>query len=137
MGTPTGMSGEGYFAKDSTIVGLINEWSVSKSRDEVDITSFSEGGVDARDYEPGLMDWTMDITGFIDFSDTEQMNLDDAMDDGTKVTVWAALNDSGNYYEGEAFVTSDDITNPVDEVADVSMSLRGKDKLVKENNESA
>ncbi len=133
MSTPTSLSGDGYFATDQSgsvaVVGLIEEFSISKSVDEQEITAFQEGGVEARDYEPGLYDWTADISGFLDLSDSEQTGLEDALDEGAKVTGYFHANETGDYYSGEMFFTSEDISSPVDGVADLSLSTRGKGKL--------
>jgi len=133
MATPTSLSGEGYFATDQdgsvTVVGLIESFDISKSMDEQEITAFKEGGVEARDYEPGLYDWTADVSGFLDMSDSEQTGIEDALDAGTKVTGYFHANETGDYYHGEMFFTSEDISSPVDGVADVSFSGRGKGKL--------
>lgn len=135
MATPTSLSGEGYFATDQSgsiaVVGLIEEFSISKSMDEQEITAFQEGGVEARDYEPGLYDWTADVSGFLDLSDTEQTGIEDALDTGTKVTGYFHADETGNYYSGKMFFTSEDISSPVDGVADVSFSGRGKGKLTR------
>ena len=133
MGTPTSLSGDGYFATDVegtvAVVGLIEEFSISKSVDEQEITAFQEGGVEARDYEPGLYDWTADISGFLDMSDDGQMGLEDALDEGLSVTGYFHANETGDYYSGEMFFTSEDISSPVDGIADLSLSGRGKGKL--------
>ncbi len=135
MATPTSLSGEGYFATDQggtvAVVGLIESFDISKSTDEQEITAFAEGGVEARDYEPGLYDWTADVSGFLDMSDSEQTGIEDALDAGTKVTGYFFANETGDYYHGKMFFTSEDISSPVDGVADVSFSGRGKGKLTR------
>jgi len=133
--TPTSLSGEGYFATDQSgsiaVVGLIEEFSISKSVDEVETTAFTEGGVTARCYEPGLYDWTADISGFLDMSDTEQTGVEDVLDSGTTITGYFYADETGNYYSGDMFMTSEDVTVPVDGLADVSFSGRGKGQLTR------
>jgi len=134
--TPTSLSGEGYFATDYSgsvaVVGLIEEFSISKSVDEQEITAFESGGVNARDYEPGLYDWTADVSGFLDLSDnSEQTGLEDALDEGGKLTGYFFANETGDYYSGEIFFTSEDISSPVGGIADISLSARGKGQLTR------
>lgn len=135
MGTPTSLSGEGYFATSQSgsvaVVGLIEEFSISKSMDEQETTAFAEGGVTARDYEPGLYDWTADVSGFLDMSDSEQTGMEDALDAGTQVTGYFFADETGNYYHGDMFFSSEDISSPVDGIADVSFSGRGKGTLTR------
>ncbi len=129
--TPTGLSGEGYFAEDNTVVGLIEEWSASISVDENEITAFKEGGVEARDFLPSLYDWTVDLSGFLSMSDTGQEDLFDALKNGSTLTGYLHADETGNYYYGDFFLTGEDLSNAVDGIADVSYSGRGKDKLNK------
>lgn len=134
--TPTSLSGEGYFAEfdgggAKTIVGLIEEWSASISVDEQEITAMKEGGVKARDYEAGLYDWTVDLSGFLSMADSGQGDLFDALKAGDNLSAYLHADNTGNYYYGVFFLTGEDLTNPVDGVADVSYSGRGKDTLDK------
>lgn len=135
MARPTSLSGEGYFATDYdgsvSVVGLIEEFSISKSVDEQEITAFQEGGVEARDYEPGLYDWTADISGFLLMDDNPQNDLEDKLDSGDTLTAYFCVDETGNYYSGEVFMSSEDISSPVGGVADVSFSARGKGKLTR------
>jgi len=137
MATPTGLSGEGYFAKWSDsesateVVGLIEEWSASISVDENEITSFKDGGVEARDFLPSLYDWTVDISGFLSMANTGQDEMFSALKEGTTFQAYLQVDGSGSYYYGDFFLTGDDITNNVDGIADISYSGRGKDKLNK------
>ena len=131
MSTPTSLSGEGYFAEDNTVVGLIEEWSGSISVDENEITAFKEGGVTARDFVPSLYDWTVDLSGFLSMADTGQSDLFDAITNGTILTGYLHADETGNYYYGDFFLTGEDLSNAVDGVADVSYSGRGKDQLNK------
>jgi len=129
--TPTSLSGEGYFAEDNTVVGLVEEWSASISVDENEVTAFKEGGVNARDFEPSLYDWTVDLSGFLSMADTGQGDLFDALKNGTTLSGYLHADNTGNYYYGQFFLTGEDLSNAVDGVADVSYSGRGKDELNK------
>lgn len=129
----TGLSGDGYFKLGSNTVGRINSFSTSESRDEDDITTFNKDGsrVDAYEYAQGLYDATIDLSGFLVWSDTGQEDLRKNIQESARETLDAYLHHKATdeYYYAEIFVTSRDVGKEVDGVSSLDLSNRVVGKI--------
>jgi len=117
---------EGYFKFGvEHFGGTINTWSTDESVGEVDVSAFDATATDrTRSFEPGLKETTASISGFADLTDAGQKNVKYSLDEGTKYYAYFYLKE-GQYYVGNAFVTSRTLDHNFDDsVAEISVDFR-------------
>ena len=104
------------------VVGIKN-WSLELSLDTLETTAL---GDDWKNYITGLKEWSASSEGDYEVPvDTEgQKALQDAFLNGTTVTVKLYV-DGTNYYQGEAYINSLSIEDPVDDVVSISIEFKG------------
>ena len=114
------------------VVGIKN-WSLELSLDTLETTAL---GDDWKNYITGLKEWSASSEGDYEVPvDTEgQKALQDAFLDGTTVTVKLYV-DGTNYYQGEAYINSLSIEDPVDDVVSISIEFTGTGALTFETAE--
>lgn len=114
------------------VVGIKN-WSLELSLDTLETTSL---GDDWKNYITGLKEWSASSEGDYEVPvDTEgQKALQDAFLNGTTVTVKLYV-DGTNYYQGEAYINSLSIEDPVDDVVSISIEFTGTGALTFETAE--
>ena len=102
------------------VVGIKN-WSLELSLDTLETTAL---GDDWKNYITGLKEWSASSEGDYEVPvDTEgQKALQDAFLNGTTVTVKLYV-DGTNYYQGEAYINSLSIEDPVDDVVSISIEF--------------
>jgi len=114
------------------VVGIKN-WSLELSLDTLETTAL---GDDWKNYITGLKEWSASSEGDYEVPvDTEgQKALQDAFINGTTVTVKLYV-DGTNYYQGEAYINSLSIEDPVDDVVSISIEFTGTGALTFETAE--
>ena len=114
------------------VVG-IKSWSLELSLDTLETTAL---GDDWKNYITGLKEWSASSEGDYEVPvDTEgQKALQDAFLNGTTVTVKLYV-DGTNYYQGEAYINSLSIEDPVDDVVSISIEFTGTGALTFETAE--
>ena len=117
---------------DQKVVGIKN-WSLELSLDTLETTAL---GDDWKNYITGLKEWSASSEGDYEVPvDTEgQKALQDAFLNGTTVTVKLYV-DGTNYYQGEAYINSLSIEDPVDDVVSISIEFTGTGALTFETAE--
>ena len=108
------------------VVGIKN-WSLELSLETLETTAL---GDDWKNYITGLKEWTASSEGDYEVpTDTDgQATLQDAFLSGTTVTVKMYV-DTKNYYQGEAYINSLSIEDPVDDVVSISIEFTGTGAL--------
>ena len=119
----------GYFAAgvvgaDAT-VGGINRWTITKTSDPIDVSVF---GSRWKDYVNGSVGWSAGLSGFIDTTDAAQVDIEDSIDDGTVIEMYAHLSNTV-YYRGTGYATNFTVEDTHDGVATVSMDIQGTGEL--------
>lgn len=117
---------------DQKVVGIKN-WSLELSLDTLETTAL---GDDWKNYITGLKEWSASSEGDYEVPvDTEgQKALQDAFLNGTTVMVKLYV-DGTNYYQGEAYINSLSIEDPVDDVVSISIEFTGTGALTFETAE--
>jgi len=87
------------------IIGSLNSWSISFTRDKVDVTSFQDQN---KSYLVGLKDVSGSIEGFFDTAYIRALMDASDSDDGCSIRITPSTDDPGFYYEGPAWL---DLTN--------------------------
>lgn len=108
------------------VVGIKN-WSLELSLDTLETTAL---GDDWKNYITGLKEWSASSEGDYEVPvDADgQKALQDAFLNGTTVTVKLYV-DGTNYYQGEAYINSLSIEDPVDDVVSISIEFTGTGAL--------
>ena len=114
------------------VVGIKN-WSLELSLDTLETTAL---GDDWKNYITGLKEWSASSEGDYEVPvDADgQQALQDAFLNGTTVTVKLYV-DGTNYYQGEAYINSLSIEDPVDDVVSISIEFTGTGALSFEKGE--
>ena len=117
---------------EEKVVG-IKSWSLELSLETLETTAL---GDDWKNYIAGLKEWTASREGDYEVPvDTEgQAALQDAFLNGTTVVVKLYV-DGVNYYQGEAYINSLSIEDPVDDVVSISIEFTGTGALTFETGE--
>lgn len=119
----------GYFsagpAGSAVMVGEINRWTITKTSDPIDVSVFGDRW---KDFVNGSVGWTASLSGFMDTTDTAQPDIEDSMDDGTVIEVYAHLTDS-IYYYGLGYTTNFTVEDTHDGVATISVDVQGTGEL--------
>ena len=114
------------------VVGIKN-WSLELSLETLETTAL---GDDWKNYITGLKEWTASSEGDyeVPVDEVGQAALQDAYLNGTTVTVKLFVDDT-NYYQGEAYISSLSIEDPVDDVVSISIEFTGTGALTFEKGE--
>jgi hypothetical protein len=78
----------------------LTEWSLNKTTDKIDVTSFGDGN---KTYVQGLPDNTGSFKGFWDHADTKLFTAAESTD-GVKLYLYMSSDASGLYFYGPAWV---------------------------------
>jgi len=102
------------FEKDSTAMDYTEGWEISA---ELDLDEITSQGDDWKTHVAGCAGWSGKVDCIFDPSNTEQKALMDnivAATPGTKLTdIEFNLEDSGDYFSGNLFITSFPVTTSV------------------------
>lgn len=104
----------------TTLVGWVTEWSLDKSLETVDTTSF---GNNNRTRIPSIKDATGSFTGSFDDSDTAQSALITAFENGTFVGLRLYVGTAKYFNIGSAVITGYNPTMAVDGKADIEYTF--------------
>lgn len=119
----------GYFmagtAGNAASVGEINRFTITKTSDPIDVSVFGDRW---KDYVNGSVGWTASLSGFFDCSDTPQGAIEDSLDDGTVIELYAHI-DNTKYYYGQGYTTNVTVEDTHDGVATVSFDIQGTGEL--------
>ena len=123
-----GKNGKVVIGDSSTekVFGMKN-WSLELSLETLETTAL---GDDWKNYITGLKEWTASSEGDYGVpTDTAgQKALQDAFLNGTTVKVKMYV-DGTNYYQGDAYISSLSIEDPVDDVVSISIEFTGTGAL--------
>lgn len=128
-----GFEGSIYLSNDGgttyQAIAAIKDSTLTISQEELEASSFDSNGW--MEYIPGLKEWELEAEGIYVLSDAGQDSLYQALVDGDTVTVRLFPKDGtgNNGYEGQAFITSWEVNNAVDDVVTISATLRGTGAL--------
>jgi len=104
----------------TTLVGWITEWSLDKSLETVDTTSF---GNNNRTRIPSIKDATGSFTGTFDDADTAQSSLITAFENGTFVGLRLYVGTAKYFNIGSAVLTGYNPTMAVDGKAEIEYTF--------------
>lgn len=104
----------------TTLVGWVTEWSLDKSLETVDTTSF---GNNNRTRIPSIKDATGSFTGSFDDADTAQSALITAFENGTFVGLRLYVGTAKYFNIGSAVITGYNPTMAVDGKADIEYTF--------------
>lgn len=120
---------DGYFvagvAGSGVTVGELNHWTITKTANAIDVSTF---GTRWKKNKNGAVSWTASVSGFCDFSDTGQGAIEDSLDDGTVIELYAHLS-GDKYYYGKGYVTNVSVDDTHDGVVTFSADITGTDEL--------
>lgn len=128
-----GYTGQIYASTDGGTtwnpVGEAREATLNVSTDELDATSFDSVGW--KEYIPGMKEWTCDTENLYVRSNAGQQALWTTLVAGAKLNLRLLPKiGTGNIgYTGQAFITSWEIGEPVDDIVSLSVSFRGTSAL--------
>ncbi|MDR6225448.1 phage tail tube protein [Desmospora profundinema] len=111
------------------MIAEMREATLTISQEELEASSFSSNGW--MEYIPGLKEWELEAEGIYLLADAGQDQLYSALVQGETVMVRLFPSDeSGNEgYEGQAFITSWEVSNAADDVVSISATFRGSGAL--------
>lgn len=119
MAAYMGKSGSARIA--AATIAFIDSWTLNPSIDIVDITAF---GSSFRARAQTLRDWSVDISGTLDRSDTEQADLLDQFEDGTLANIAIRLyTKPASYWAGNALMANGSIVSSVGDKITLALSL--------------
>lgn len=116
-----------------TAIASVRSWNMEITRDTVESTSMSSGGV--RTYLKGLQTYSgsMDIV----YDDSENAIVSTAMDPDTDATVsievYADANVNATKFAGDVIITSYSITASYDGLVEATVSFQGTGALTTKN----
>lgn len=111
---------------DTKVVGIKN-WSLELSLDTLETTAL---GDDWKNYITGLKEWSASSEGDyeVPIDGQGQAALQYAFLHGSTITLKLYVDDK-NYYQGEAYINSLSIEDPVDDVVSISIECTGTGAL--------
>ena len=121
---------DGYFMAAATttsaaLVGEINRYTITKTSDPIDTSVF---GTRWKSYVNGSVGWTASLSGFYYCGDAAQEDIEDSIDDGTAIDLYAHVSDD-IYHYGVGYTTNFTVEQSHDGVATLSADIQGTDTL--------
>jgi len=117
----------------TTALSLIDSWTLNTNIDLVDVTAF---GSSFRARAQALRDWSVELSGTLDRSDSDQAMMLDQFEDATMAFVHFRLNTvtstSGlglKYWGGVAPLANASIVSSVGDKVALALSLQGSGEL--------
>ncbi|WP_176392021.1 phage tail tube protein [Marininema halotolerans] len=129
-----GFEGKVYVSSDEgttyQAIAGITDSTLTISQEELEAGSFDSKGW--MEYIPGLKEWELETEGLYILADASQESLYQTLVGGSTVKVRLfPKNGVGNKgYEGEAFITSWEVENAVDDLVTVSATFRGSGEIM-------
>ena len=119
----------GYFtagaAGAAATVGEINSWTITKSSDPIDVSVFADRW---KRFVNGSVGWTASLSGFYYPGDPAQEDIEDSIDDGSAIEMYAHIS-STIYYYGSGYATNVTVEQSHDGVASTSFDIQGTSEL--------
>ena len=107
-------------------VATINNWSLDTNNGMHDVTSFSTGTVQWREYIAGLSDWSGSIDGVFNPASTGQGTLiSNTLSPTTAAIVLEMDKETGGSYTGSCLLESMGVSVGIDGTVDMSWSFQG------------
>jgi len=120
---------DGYFmagaAGSAATVGEISRYTITKTADALDTSVF---GTRWKSYVNGSVGWTASLSGFYYCGDPAQEDLEDSIDDGTEIELYAHIS-AAIYHYGTGYVTNFTVEQSHDGIATASIDIQGTDEL--------
>lgn len=108
----------------------IDSFTITRSRDMLDATIY---GSSFRSYHAGLKTWSADISGTLDSTNAQQLEIRDFLEDASTGTIsiiaMLTTNSSARQYNGSVQVEGDVITHSVVDTVKWQCKLRGTGAL--------
>ena len=109
------------------VIAYISGVDLNLDKDIIEIIAF---GKQYKEKVPAIKDWSASIDGTVALtSGGSQEALYEAFENDTKLTIGIFLNDN-NYFEGQAFVSSFNISAAPDDKIELTSELAGTDAVV-------
>jgi hypothetical protein len=125
---------DGYVKTPTNVIGGIRHWSVRYVQETLEVSRFDPDATALarrfRRYKPGPLGWTASFDGFVMPEDTGQIEIKDAIDDGTELDAYFHL-DGDKYYHGKGLLTLENPDLAWDAVGTQSFELQGTQALTK------
>ena len=110
---------DGYFIirihDGATVAGDIDCWTITKGDDPIDV---SGGGLDWAKYGHYDNCWSASLRGFINEADCAQDDIEDLVDTGVAIEIYASIGGS-IYFNGLGYITN----SATDDVNDARLSV--------------
>lgn len=110
----------------TTVVARMRSWNLTVNGEMIDITEFGDTWINN---EMGMKSWSANIEGMVDLAEAQQDTLRTAALNGTKLTTLRFYIDGTEYYLGDCFITSYNVTAENKSVVSFTMTLTGASTL--------
>ncbi len=118
---------DGGIVVNGSTVTFMDSWDLSLTAETKDTTSY---GDTARTRIQVFKDWSVNVKGTLDLSDTMQAALLDQFEDGTLAAVLLQLKTGASaYWYGSAVLKSGSVNSKVDDKVSVSFSFESSGGL--------
>jgi predicted secreted protein len=110
-------------------IGEANDMKLSIKQDDMEATSFDSVGW--KEFIPGLKEWEADAEALYLYSNAGQDALYNALVAGSvlRIRLLPKTGTGNKGYQGDAFITSWEANNKVDDVVSLSANFRGTSTL--------
>lgn len=127
----TALSGKtGLFTYKGGQVANFDTWNMTITNDTIDVTAFSTGEAQWRQFITGLSSWTATASGNYDLSSTGLDNLRTALlTPSTGTGKFEMDQTAGGGLTGDTYITSGSISAPVDGKVEVDFNFQGNGAL--------
>ena len=111
-------------------IGEVRDATLTISQDEIEVTNFDSSGW--KEFIPGMKEWEVTTEALYLYNNIGQDDIYDALVNSelVKLRLLPKTGTGNRGYEGDAFVTSWEINNTVDDAVTLSANFRGASALV-------
>jgi hypothetical protein len=119
---------DGYVLIGTTgVVAYMDSWSINPSIDTPEITAYGDS---AKAYGSALRGWTVNFSGTLDRSDTDQADLMDQFEDGTLAAISCRFYvAAASYWSGSVRLTGQTVNSQVADKVSISWTGNGTGAL--------
>ncbi len=111
-------------------VNILDSWDVTADTNMLDVTTFSTGTVQWRDFKDGLSGWTGTVSGNFDIASTGLTDMRaNALTPSTAAIELFLDKVGGESWDGSVFISSMGHTAAIDGVVELTFSLQGTGAL--------
>lgn len=115
---------------DGGQVASLDNWTLTVDTNMLDITTFTTGTVQFRDFTPGLSGWTATVSGNFDVASTGLTDLRvNTLTPATGTIILYADKVGGEALQGDTFISSMGQTAAIDGKVEIDFSLQGNGAL--------